>query len=178
MSSYRRIKLGISSVIENDVMPNFINVLDAELLRQKLTPQFLQLGFQGEHFYRDSDKNTQAYLNHVLTGPPEKFADVVPLFVMLMSVGEVLTVDAYQEFYDKFLLLNKGTYAKQLLAIEQLINDWGKSTSLDQTDTVKKIMLTIEAKANFSWFGFTDENGFPEQGFFVDEVFSVRLLPT
>ena len=37
VSGYRRIKLGISSVIENDVMPNFISVLDAELLRQKTT---------------------------------------------------------------------------------------------------------------------------------------------
>lgn len=178
LSGYRRIKLGISSVIENDVMPNFISVLDAELLRQKLFPQFLALGFQGEQFYRDSDKNTHAYLNHVMTGPPEKFADVVPLFVMLMSVGEALPVDKYQALYDKFLLLNQGTYAKQLLTIEQLLNDWGKTKSLDQTDTVKKIMLTIEPKANFSWFGFTDETGFPNQGFFVDEVFSVRLLPT
>ncbi|MFC7299393.1 hypothetical protein [Herminiimonas aquatilis] len=178
LSGYRRIKLGISSVIENDVMPNFISVLDTELQRQKLIPKFIELGFQQEQFYRDFDKNTHAYLNHVLTGPPEKFADVVPLFVMLMSVADALAVDAYQEIYEKFLLLNKGTYAKQLLTIEQLLNDWGKTTSMDQTDTVKKIMLMIEPKANFSWFGFTDESGFPDQGFFVDEVFSVRLLPT
>lgn len=178
LSGYRRIKLGISSVIENEVMPNFIGVLDNELVRQKLTPQFLELGFQSEQFYRDSEKNTHAYLNHVLTVPPEKFADVVPLFVMLLSVSDALAVDAYHEVYDKFLLLNKGTYAKQLLTIEQLVNDWGKTKSLDQTDTVKKILLTIEPTANFSWFGFTDECGFPDQGFFVDEVFSVRLLPT
>lgn len=178
LSGYRRIKLGISSVIENDVMPNFISVLDTELLRQKLIPKFTELGFQQEQFYRDFDKNTHAYLNHVLTGPPEIFSDVVPLFIMLMSVTDALAVDAYQEIYEKFLLLNKGTYAKQLLTIEQLLNDWGQSTSLDQTETVKKIMLTIEPLANFSWFGFTDESGFPDQGFFVDEVFSVRLLPT
>lgn len=178
LSGYRRIKLGISSVIENDVMPNFISVLDTELLRQKLLTKFTELGFQQEQFYRDFDKNTHAYLNHVLTGPPEKFADVVPLFVMLMSVADALAVDEYQEIYEKFLLLNNGTYAKQLLTIEQLLNDWGKSTSLDQTETIKKIMLTIEPTANFSWFGFTDESGFPDQGFFVDEVFSVRLLPT
>ncbi|MDO9419612.1 MAG: hypothetical protein Q7T66_03005 [Herminiimonas sp.] len=178
LSGYRRVKLGISSVIENDVMPNFISVLDNELVRQKLIPQFLELGFESEQFYCDSEKNTRAYLNHVLTGPPEKFADVVPLFVMLLSVSDALAVDAYHEVYDKFLLLNKGTYAKQLLTIEQLVNDWGKTKSLDQTDTVKKILLTIEPTANFSWFGFTDESGFPDQGFFVDEVFSVRLLPT
>lgn len=118
LSGYRRIKLGISTVIENDVMPNFISVLDTELLRQKMTPQFLDLGFEREQFYRDSEKNTHVYLNHVLNGPPEKFADVVPLFVMLLGLGDALPVDAYQEIYEKFLLLNKGAYAKQLLTIE------------------------------------------------------------
>jgi hypothetical protein len=63
-------------------------------------------------------------------------------------------------------------------SIEQLLTDWGKAETQDQTVTVRNILLTIEPKGNFSWFGFKDETGFPDEGFFVDEAFSVRVVPS
>jgi hypothetical protein len=178
LSGYRPIRLGISSVFEIDAMPNFINVLEHELQRHKYYRAFLALGFQTEQFYREADKITSPYLTRVLATPPEKLSDVIPSFLMLIAPGGTMTLDTYQGLYDRFLALNNRTYTKQLLTIEQLFQDWGASDSLDQTLTVKKIMLTIEPKGNFSWFGFKDETGFPDDGFFVDEVFSVRVVPS
>ncbi|HEY6772864.1 MAG TPA: hypothetical protein VI140_02720 [Oxalicibacterium sp.] len=62
------------------------------------------------------------------------------------------------------------------MTIEQLLKNWKQSESLDQTLTVRKILLTIELKANFSWFGFKDETGFPDDGFYINEAFSVRVV--
>lgn len=178
LSGYRRIRLGISSAIEIDAMPNFINVLDHELQRHKIYDRFLALGFTPDQFYRDADKDTFPYLNQVLLTEPESIVSVIPPFLMLLAPGGVLSLDAYQDLYDRFLRIRNGLYAKQLLTIEQLLIDWSKAATLDQTLTVRKIMLTIEPKGNFSWFGFRDETGFPDEGFFVDEAFSVRVVPS
>lgn len=177
LAGYRRLRLGISSAIEIDAMPNFINVLDHELQRHKIYDRFLALGFTSDQFYRDADKDTFPYLNQVLLTEPASIVNVIPPFLMLLAPGGVLSLDAYQDVYDRFLRIKNGLYSKQLLTIEQLLTDWGKADTLDQTMTVRKIMLTIEPKGNFSWFGFKDETGFPDEGFFVDEAFSVRVVP-
>ncbi|WP_293779582.1 hypothetical protein [uncultured Oxalicibacterium sp.] len=177
LAGYRRIRLGISSVFDQEAMPTFINVLDHELQRHKIYQRFLALGFTPEQFYRDADKDTFPYLNQVLMTEPDTIARIIPPFLMLLAPGGTLSLEAYQDLYDRFLRINNGQYAKQLLVIEQLMQNWAATPTLDQTHTVRKIMLTIEPKGNFSWFGFKDETGFPDNGFFIDEAFSVRVVP-
>jgi hypothetical protein len=178
LAGYRRIRLGISSVIDNELMPDFISALDGELQHQKVYAKFIEMGFQPDQFYRESDEEIYLYLKQFLSAPPEKLSSIVPYFLTCIAPGGAMSLEKHQELYDQFLRLNNGLYIKQLLTIEQLIKDWGNAETFDQTVTVRKIMLTIEPAANFSWFGFKDETGFPDNGFFVDEVFSVRLLPT
>ena len=178
VAGYRRIRLGISSAIDIEAMPNFINVLDHELQRHKIYETFIALGFSADQFYRDADKDIFPYLNQVLQTEPESIVNILPPFLMLLAPGGTLSLDTYQDFYDRFLRIKNGAYTKQLLTIEQLLANWGTIDTLDQTETVRKIMLTIEPKGNFSWFGFKDESGFPDNGFFVDEAFSVRVVPS
>jgi hypothetical protein len=176
LRGYRPIRLGISSVFDQDAMPNFINVLNHELQRHKIYQRFLALGFTPEQFQRDSDKDTSPYLQQVLMTAPDNIARIIPPFLMLLSPGGALSLDAFQDLYDRFLRINSA-WTKQLLTIEQLLKDWADAETLDQTLTVRKIMLTIEPNGNFSWFGFKDESGFPDNGFFIAEAFSVRVIP-
>src|SRR5690606_11655341 len=177
LSGYRRIRLGISSVFDQDAMPGFISVLDHELQRHKIYERFLALGFTPDQFYRDTDKDTFPYLNQVLATEPDTLARIIPPFLMLLAPGGTLSLETFQDLYDRFLRINK-TWVKQLLTLEQLLKDWAVADTLDQTRTVRQLMLTIEPKGNFSWFGFKDETGFPDNGFFVDEAFSVRVVPS
>ncbi|GGI20526.1 MAG: hypothetical protein REI95_08915 [Oxalicibacterium faecigallinarum] len=176
LRGYRPIRLGISSSFDQDAMPTFINVLNHELQRHKIYDRFIALGFTPEQFYRDADKDTSPYLNQVLMTEPDTITRIIPPFMMLLAPGGTLSLNAFQDFYDRFLRINPK-WTKQLLTIEQLFKDWAVAETVDQTETVRKIMLTIEPKGNFSWFGFKDEHGFPDNGFFVDEAFSVRVLP-
>lgn len=176
LSGYRPIRLGISSVFDQDAMPDFINVLNHELQRHKIYDRFLALGFTSEQFQRDGDKDSFPYLQQVLLTEPDNIARIIPPFLMLLSPGGTLSLDAFQDLYDRFLRINTA-WTKQLLTIEQLLKDWAAAPALDQTTTVRKIMLTIEPKGNFSWFGFKDESGFPDNGFFIEEAFSVRVIP-
>ncbi|GGC09227.1 hypothetical protein GCM10007205_17960 [Oxalicibacterium flavum] len=177
LSGYRRIRLGISSVFDQDAMPGFISVLDHELQRHKIHERFLALGFTPDQFYRDTDKDAFPYLNQVLQTEPDSLARIVPPFLMLLAPGGMLTLEEFQNLYDRFLRINKA-WVKQLLTIEQLLKDWAKADTLDQTETVRQLMLSIDPKRNFSWFGFKDESGFPDNGFFVSEAFSVRVVPS
>lgn len=176
LSGFRPVRLGISSVFDQEAMPTFINVLNHELQRHKIYARFLALGFTPEQFQHDSDKDTFPYLQQVLMTEPDNIARIIPPFLMLLSPGGTLTLDAFQDLYDRFLRINTA-WTKQLLTIEQLLKDWEQSETLDQTLTVRKILLTIEPKGNFSWFGFSDEKGFPDDGFYIDEAFSVRVVP-
>lgn len=176
LSGYRPIRLGISSVFDHEAMPTFINVLNHELQRHKIYHRFLSLGFMPEQFYRDSDKDTFPYLNQVLLTEPDTIARIIPPFLMLLAPGGTLSLTTFQDLYDRFLRINKA-WVKSLLTIEQLLTDWSQADTLDQVATVRNIMLTIEPKGNFSWLGFKDETGFPDEGFFVAEAFSVRVVP-
>lgn len=176
LAGFRPIRLGISSLFDQDAMPTFINVLNHEVQRHKIYERFLALGFAPEQFQRDSDKDAFPYLQQVLMTTPDSIARVVPPFLMLLSPGGTLSLDAFQDLYDRFLRIN-AAWTKQLLTIEQLLKDWAAAPTLDQTITVRKIMLTLQPKENFSWFGFKDESGFPDNGFFIAEAFSVRVIP-
>jgi len=176
LAGFRPIRLGISSVFDQDAMPAFITVLNHELQRHRIYGRFLALGFTPEQFQHDGDHGAFPYLNRVLATEPDGVARIVPPFLMLLSPGGALSLDAFQDLYDRFLRID-NTWTKQLLTIEQLLKDWASADTPNQTTTVRKIMLTIEPKGNFSWFGFGDETGFPDDGFYVDEAFSVRVLP-
>jgi hypothetical protein len=176
LRGYRPTRLGISSLFDQDAMPTFINVLNHELQRHRIYERFLALGFTPEQFQRDSDKDTFPYLQQVLMTAPDNIARVVPPFLMLLSPGGTLSLDAFQDLYDRFLRINTA-WTRQLLTIEQLLKDWAGAETLDQTLTVRKLMLTLQPKENFSWFGFKDESGFPDKGFFIAEAFSVRVIP-
>jgi hypothetical protein len=176
LSGYRPIRLGISSLFDQDAMPTFINVLNHELQRHKTYERFLALGFTPEQFQHDSEQDTYPYLQQVLMTEPDSIARIIPPFLMLLSPGGTLSLDAFQDLYERFLRINTA-WTKQLLTIEQLLKDWANADTLDQTVTVRKIMLTLQPQENFGWFGFKDESGFPDNGFFVAEAFSVRVIP-
>src|SRR5690606_10117535 len=95
LSGYRRIRLGISSVFDQDAMPGFISVLDHELQRHKIYERFLALGFTPDQFYRDTDKDTFPYLNQVLATEPDTLARIIPPFLMLLAPGGTLSLETF-----------------------------------------------------------------------------------
>jgi len=99
---------------------------------------------------------------------------VATQFLSVIAPGGYISDKTRSELRGEFLAVNNGQYSEQLNRIEGLIQSWAASATLDLTQTVREIMLTIQPENNHTWIGFSNDDRPPNDGFFADRVFEVR----
>ena len=173
VKGYRRVKIGFSTYERSPLFASFLTCLDNELQHHKFYQLFLAMGFDPESFYCDSDVDTEAYLRDVLKKRVGKLIEILPDFLTLIAPGGSMTAEARMQLLNSFLSLDDGKVCLALTRIKAIVGQWAASDSLDNVPVYKEIMLVLQPKPNYTWFGFDANDRPPQQGFFVDQVFEV-----
>lgn len=174
LGGYRRLRIGISSIDQSPLFQRFMTCLDNELQHHKFYNEFISLSFKSPQFYCDSDSDTEKQLQKNLSIGYKSLIALLPDFFTSIAPGGSASPDEKNKLKGQFLDYNDRQYESQLVAIERLVRDWAESDDVNAESTVKKIMLTIEPINNLSWFGYSEQDRPPQDGFFVDQEFEVN----
>jgi hypothetical protein len=173
IKGYQRIRTGISSVDQTPAFGNFLTCLDNELQHHKFYSQFLLLGFKPEQFYSDSDVETEKFLRQELLKQYSTLIELIPNYFTVIALGGSMNGSIREELKGGFLNIHNGDFKDKLIKIENLVASWSISESYDNVSLMKEIMLIIQKENNLTWFGFSSDDRPPNDGFFVDKIFSV-----
>lgn len=171
---YKRMRIFISSIDQTNSFKILMDALDNELQHQKFYNNFISMGFNPDQFYHDSDSDTEAHLKKLLQSDFDKIVDVIPHYLTVISPGGSFSSNTRDELKASFLAINDGIFSDKLTKIEQIIFAWATSSTYDATEVVREIMLTIQPENNLTWIGHNFSDRPPDNGFFVDEAFSVQ----
>lgn len=169
---YRRLRIGYSSFDQSPWFGNLITALDNELQHHRMYSKFLELGFRPKEFFGEADKGIFRYLSAVIKKHKGSIKDVLLGFLSLIAPGGTLTAAQTDQLMKGFYGLNDGAYEETFNEICAAFSDWNKSIDLDVSVPAKRIMLALE-KSTHTWFGYSIENNFPDDGFFVDTRFEL-----
>jgi hypothetical protein len=175
LRGYRRIRIGGSSYDQTSQFQRFMECMDNELQHHKFYKKYLNMGFPPDALYCENPVDLVTYLEESTKKDAQKLIEIIPDFFTLIAPGGSLAPDVKETFLKRIMLMNHGTYQSQLKEIESLIVAWGESNSYDNLPVIRDIMLVLQPKPNYTWFGFAASDRPPNQGFFVDEAFEVEI---
>jgi len=173
LRGYRRIRIGVSSYDQTSLFKRFMGCIDNELQHHKFYNKFLEMGFSPNEMYCENPFELERDLKESIKNT-QKFIELIPDFFTLIAPGGSLTDNVKEDLLKEVMLINGGEYQDQLKAIESIVAEWRRSESYDNLPVISEIMLVLQPKPNFTWFGFTTSDCPPNQGFFVDKVFKVE----
>jgi hypothetical protein len=163
----------VSSIAERASFKRLMDCLDNELQHHRFYTKFLEMGFDPEQFYADSDSDMGNYLTQAVRQPYRNLIDILPDFMTVIAPGGSLDRQSAARFREEFLALNNSTYSQQLERVEEILKEWTAASSYNAIDTVKNLMLCIQPTDNLTWIGFNTSDRPPDAGFFVDQSFVV-----
>jgi len=173
LKGYKRIRIGFSEFDTTPTFRTFMEALDNELQHHKFFAEFLDMGFTPSQFYCDSDREMEGHLRRVARRNDVRLNELLPDFFSLIAPGGSMSESTKQELLKAFYNVNGGRHACALLEIKRIIEAWGQNGSYDSVPVITEIMLTLKPRPNKTWFGFEKSQRPPNQGFFVDERFTV-----
>lgn len=171
LKGFKRLRYGFSGHFDPMDFKPVIDCFDNELQHHKFYDRFISLGFTPESFYDDSDISTESYLHNIIKNNSLSLIQMIPSYFTLLAPGGSISEKGKADLLNCFYGLNNGIYKNQMIKIKNTCDKWRISQSYDIVPVVRELMLEIQPKPNFSWFGFKPTDRPPNQGFFVDEEF-------
>lgn len=178
INGYRRFRGAISLNLEfHTKLPRIISCLDNELQHHKMFDKFLEMGFQAENFYNDSDSEIEEYLINVLSENNLSFEDLFPDYMSLIAPGGTLTYDQIEKLKLSFKEYDGSIYESKFIQIDQIISDWVADNNFDAETYIIRIFNILTNSPVWITYDNTinglNENNFPINGFFTNEEFSI-----
>ena len=173
LRGYKRIRIGVSLYDQTPLFKRFMECIDNELQHHKFYNEFLEMELPPEEMYCENPLVLERDLKESIKSPM-KFIEVLPDFFTLIAPGGSLTHEVKESLLKEVMFINGGEYHDQFKALENIVVAWRQSESYDNIPVIREIMLVLQPKPNFTWFGFNTYDHPPNQGFFVDEVFEIE----
>lgn len=177
LNGYKKIELCTSPKLDTEDFNILMAALDNELQHHKFYNQFISYGYKDKEFYVDSDKYTEIILrpkiNSYIKSNNISLIKIIPDFLTTIGKGGHISEESKKEMIELFYSINNNQYETQLKNIQLLIERWSLSDSYDSIDIHKKIILEIQPKPNFTWFGLDKNNKDMNAGYYVDEEFEI-----
>ncbi|MGX7002388.1 hypothetical protein [Caballeronia sp. KNU42] len=174
LAGYRQISLFVSKPKYGLMLKSHLEVLDNELQHHKMFEQYVDLGLPGKNFYRDSDTNTFKKIRRELdrSRKTDPFDLFLPLFLSVVAQGGAGTETEREQLRRYFETRCSFSCWNKLLQVEAAFGDWRKSSNLDPSETIKRV-LSLSDLIERAWIG-TNRSDFPTSGIFVGMPFSAK----
>jgi len=177
LNGYEKIEIFTSPKLDPKDFAILMAALDNELQHHKLYKQFISYGYKAKDFYVDSDKDIETMLrihvNSYINSNNISLIQIIPDFLTTIGKGGHISTQSKNEIVELFYSINAYQYKTQLENIKLLIEKWSLNSSYNSIDIHKKIILEIEPKPNFTWFGLDKNNKNMDEGYYVDEKFEI-----
>lgn len=167
----KQIRIGFWT-LDNEHLSRFIGPLNNELQHHRFFSAFVALGFSAIEFYHENDRQTEQYLRRQLRAGYTSLLDAATDFFTLLGPGGSISNLARQEMERQFLDINGGAFRRELAGMRAAVHDWAQSGSFDNTMAIRQICRAMQHPC-IAWFGFSDDDKPPFDGFFVDQPFEV-----
>lgn len=173
LKGYKRLRIGISAFDQTVFFKDLMSHIDNELQHHKMFAEFEKLQYPKEQFYIDTDISTESKLRSY---GAKKVVDFRPTFlhyITLIAPGGSMSNSTKSELKEIFKSFNNNSFRKYFDHIDTQFEKWTNSSSYNAEPYLKEMFITIQ-NGEFTWFGYGNEEEFPENGFFVDKEFGVR----
>ena len=178
-NGYRRIRIGVSNLNTGELFIRLMTCLDNNLQHHKMYPEFVALGYNPLEFYCDSDRMSETYLREVVLRQYHTIIEFVPDFMTLIASGGAISENIKTEIENSFYQIFHGVFEQQLRDIKSEVMEWSESSSNNSSEIFTKIMLVLKPDNNLTWFGYSNTDRPPNDGFFVQGEFQrgIRVRP-
>lgn len=174
LNGFRSVRIHACTQYGGEPLELLLECLDNELQHHKFYGTFVSLGFPPEAFYADDDIYSEDLLRYVVAQDYKHVIDIVPHFFSLIAPGGCIEPSAKEELRQAFLDKDDGRFKEQLINIEEICEEWRMSDSYDCAPFFRRILLVVQPKPHFAWFGYSLTDRPPQQGFFIDEEFEIE----
>jgi hypothetical protein len=147
-----------------------MDALDQELQHHKMFSRFIELGFPSNEFYYDNDILILSKLDKFLKDGTNVLLSVLLKYFTVIAPGGAIDYKLLNRYGEKLKTLNDNFFREQLNVIDDIFFQWSKSESLNAEPFIKRYFQNIGSPSR-TWFGYGTTNEFPNNGFFVDEIF-------
>jgi len=93
-------------------------------------------------------------------------------YFTVIAPGGAIESERLDFYKEQLKTINNNAFRERLNVIDEIFIQWTKSESLDAESYIKNYFNNI-GRPSKTWFGYGTPNEFPNNGFFVDEVFSL-----
>jgi len=169
---YKKLKYGKSSLFPNADLVTIMDALDQELQHHKMFQRFIELGFPSNEFYHDNDIEVLSKLDKFLKNGHHDLLSVLLRYFTVIAPGGAIESERLDFYKEQLKTINNNAFRERLNVIDEIFIQWTKSESLDAESYIKNYFNNI-GRPSKTWFGYGTPNEFPNNGFFVDEVFSL-----
>lgn len=166
----RQIRIGFWSL---DPDGRFSDPLNNELQHHRMFQSFVDLGFPPAEFFHDYDRHTEQHLRRDLASGYPSLLDAAIGFFTVLAPGGLIEERTRQELANEFLNLNQGDFRPGLSGMRAAIQAWANSDSYDIRVPVKQICQALQHPC-IAWYGFSDDDKPPFDGFFVGREFELE----
>lgn len=180
LNGYRNIIIGISTYDRTPLFGRFMTCLNNELQHHKFYKKYLKMALPANELYCEDPVELEEYIKGQINKRIDKLIEIIPDFFTLIAPGGCLADDVKVDFLKQIVEIKNGAYQNQLNEIERIVTAWRESDSYDNLPVIRDIMLVLQPKPNYTWFGFNKTDRPPDQGFFVDKIFKIEndnLIP-
>jgi hypothetical protein len=149
-----------------------MDALDQELQHHKMFPQFIALGFPADEFYYDNDIEVLSKIDNFMKVSYHDLLEVLLRYFTVIAPGGTIEYKRLDYYKEQLKTLGNNAFRDKLNLIDDIFSKWTKSKSLDAEPFIKRYFNNI-SRPSKTWFGYGIPSDFPNNGFFVDEVFSI-----
>ena len=170
LKGYKQLRYGISAFDQTPYFITLLETLDNELQHHRMFEHFK---YPKEHFYIDTDNETENKLRLYLNRPLKEFKQAFLYYLTLISPGGHINNSDKNILKENFRNINGRSFADFFVHIDNVFYEWQNSDSYDNSNPLKQIFLALP-NGEITYFGYQDKSQFPNDGFFVDKPFDVK----
>jgi hypothetical protein len=172
IKGFKRLRYGKSSLFPNNNFGILMEALDQELQHHKMFKRFADLGFPPEEFYYDNDKQIISKLDKFISSGNHELLPVLLRYFTVISPGGAIELSILIHYKELLKSLMNNAFRNTLDEIDIIFRDWTNSPNLDAEPFIKRYFINIGSPSK-TWIGYGKPHEFPNNGFFIEEVFSV-----